>query len=61
MLHVLRKSEPNSDSAVDVATSFKMAQVTYMLSLRMIGFLLMGRLPRKPYPPMRLLFLPVDK
>ena len=49
-----RNRAPNSASAADAATSFRMVHVMWMAPFRRIGSPLRGRLPRKKYPPARL-------
>ena len=57
----LRNSAPNSASAADATTSFRMEHVMCIFPFRRIGCLFLGRLPRKKYPPARLLAFPADK
>ncbi len=47
----LRKRAPNSASAADATTSFKIAQVMRMFPFSWMGLLSCGKLPRKKLPP----------
>ena len=53
----LRNSAPSSASAADAATSLRIVQVMWIAPLMMIGSASRGMLPRKKYPPARLLAL----
>ena len=46
-----KNNAPNSASAADAATSFKMEHVVRIFPFNLIGSLSLGKLPRKKYPP----------
>ena len=46
-----KNNAPNSASAADAATSFKMEHVVRIFPFSLIGSLSLSKLPRKKYPP----------
>ncbi len=58
---VFTNRAPNLASAVDAATSLRIAHVIWMLSLRKMGLLFCGTVHEKQYPPALLLPLLADR
>ena len=56
-----KNSAPSSASAADAATSFSIKQVIIILPFKTMGSPSFGKLPRKKYPPARLLALAAVK